>query len=333
MSHLVAERLFDGAVRVNALTTDLINRWQAEAPSELCHTSYRDEGTSKTTDEKEDLEADIANHTVEKYTEHFFPQMKLEITDVLPRCLGSVSDGTADCCSENMSAGDIKEFWKKIELPGSADDSYVCTGVKATNCFMPKKTLSEKGLDGGDWIVMNRYMQVETRDGPVWGDSVLCAVGDCDYGYIGSQMISYPGEEQTTETLAVSLAVEIIEVPVIQTQEKTRQVANTHVQHVVNTVEAEFIDKAIEIPVVAQRQISMVQTVQKSIEIPQLQYCDDVIDVPVVSVVQVPRVRVVKKTVEDPQFEIAEKTVENPDPDDSGLGHAGFTGACRGGNS
>ena len=40
-------------------------------------------------------------------------------------------------------------------------------------------------------------------------------------------MISYPSEEQTTETLAVSHAVEIIEVPVIQTQEKTRRVANT----------------------------------------------------------------------------------------------------------
>ena len=64
-------------------------------------------------------------------------------------------------------------------------------------------------------------------------------------------------------------------------RKKTRQVANTHIQHVVNTVEAEvpllqFIDKAVEIPVVAQRQISKVQTVQKSIEIPQLQYCDDV---------------------------------------------------------
>ena len=57
----------------------------------------------------------------------------------------------------------------------------------------------------------------------------------------------------------------------------------------------------------------MVQTVQKSIEIPQLLYCDEVIDVPVVSVVQVPRVCVVKKTAVDPQFEIVETTVENPE--------------------
>ena len=120
------------------------------------------------------------------------------------------------------------------------------------------------------------------------------------------------------QTPAFSIAEKAVEILVVQTQEKTRQVGNTHVQHVVNTVEAEvplsqFIDKAVEIPVVAQRQISMVQTVQKSIEIPQLQYCDEVINVPVVSVVQVPRVCVVKKTVEDPQFEIVEKTVEDPE--------------------
>ena len=126
VSHKEAERRFDGGVRVNALTTDMINRWQAEAPSKVCHTFYCDEGTSKTIEEKEDIEADIMKHTVEKYTEHFFPQMKLEIIDFLPRCLGSVSDGTANCCFENMSASGIKEFLKKIEPPGGADDSYAC---------------------------------------------------------------------------------------------------------------------------------------------------------------------------------------------------------------
>ena len=265
--------------------------------------------------------------------------MKLEITDFLPRCLGSVSDGTADCCSENMSAGDINEFWMKIELPGSADDAHVCTGVKATNCFMPKKTLSEKGLDGGDWIVMNKYMQVETRDGPVWGDSVLCVVGNCHYGCIGSQMISYPGEEQTTETLAVSLAVEIIEVPVIQTQEKTRQVANTHVQHVVNTVEVErpklvketvqekinqvtkhikipqvqFLNKVDDMLVDVQRQIPVTQTMQKAMEVPPLQYVNRVVDVPVVAPRQIsPMVQTVQKTIETQQLQCTDKVIDVP---------------------
>ena len=143
------------------------------------------------------------------------------------------------------------------------------------------------------------------------------------------------------ENPAIPLAEKIVELPVIQTEEKTRQGVNACVQHVANTVEVEkykiieetvqrmkpiiqekinqetkrikmpllqFTDKVVDNPVVAQRQISM-ETVQKSIEIPQLQHCDDVIDVPVVSVLEVPRVWVVKKTVEDPQFE----TVENPE--------------------
>ena len=127
-----------------------------------------------------------------------------------------------------------QEFWKKIEFPGGADDSYVHTGVKASNCFMPKKTLSEKGPDGGGWIVMNKYLQVETS---VWGDSVSFAVDECNYGCSGSP--SYPSDEQTIETLAVPLAAKIFEVPVIQTQGKTQQGVNTHVQHVVDTVEVE----------------------------------------------------------------------------------------------
>ena len=150
---------------------------------------------------------------------------------------------------------------------------------------------------------------------------------------------------ETIETPDISLDVKIIEVPVIRTQE-TQQLVNTHVQHVVNTVEVEkpkliketvqrkkpiiqetinqltkhidvpqvqFLDKADDMSVVVQRQISMVQTVQTRKEMPQLQYGDEVIDVPVVSVVQVPRVWVVKKTVEDPQFQIVDKTVENPE--------------------
>ena len=72
-----------------------------------------------------------------------------------------------------------QEFWKKIEFPGGADDSYVHTGVKASNCFMPKKTLSEKGPDGGGWIVMNKYLQhLEQRD-TVWQAKHVHIVQKC----------------------------------------------------------------------------------------------------------------------------------------------------------
>ena len=174
---MVAERRFNGAetgdgpvVKVEGSITKLIS---GESSSRASREAYCDE---------EDLEADIAKHIIEEYTElqkfeapetmvlivgrsvdrmteleHFFPQMKLMIIDFLPRCLGSLFDGTVDCCSENTSASDIKEFWKKIELPGGTNDSYVCTGVKATNCFMPKKTLSERGSGR---CRLDRYEQV-----------------------------------------------------------------------------------------------------------------------------------------------------------------------------
>ena len=120
---------------------------------------------------------------------------------------------------------------------------------------------------------------------------------------------------------------------------------NTHVQHVIDTVEVErptiidetmqkpiiqekinpvtkhvevslsqFTDKAMDIPVVAPRQILlMTQTVQKTIEIPQLQCIDEVIDVPAVLVVPVPQVQVSGKTVEISQLQTAEKIVDTFD--------------------
>jgi len=146
--------------------------------------------------------------------------MKLTIIDFLPRCLGPLPDVAAEYCSEYMSAVGIKEFygkkyapkeqsfWDEIEMPNKPTKEYVCIGVKASNYFMPKDTLSEKGPGGGGWIHFNEYMQVTKKPeegGAVWGDGVFFAVGDCNYGCIGSPpnwimppipKISYPGEEQ-----------------------------------------------------------------------------------------------------------------------------------------
>ena len=41
-----------------------------------------------------------------------------------------------------------EEFWKKVQLPGGADDTYVCIEAKALNCIMPKKT-STRGPHNG----------------------------------------------------------------------------------------------------------------------------------------------------------------------------------------
>ncbi|CAJ1459864.1 unnamed protein product [Effrenium voratum] len=144
----------------------------------------------------------------------------MTIIDFLPRCLGPLPDGAAEYCSEYMSATGIKEFynckydpknpefWKQIELPNGADETYVCIGVKASNYFMPKCTLSDKGPGGGGWIHFNKYLQVTKKPsegGGVWADGSIFAVGDCNYGCIGEPgnwemppvpKISYPGEEQ-----------------------------------------------------------------------------------------------------------------------------------------
>jgi len=149
--------------------------------------------------------------------EHFFPDVGLTIIDALPRVLGPLPDGAAAYCSDYMAAVGIKEFcdckydaknpefWKKIGLPNGADVEYVCIGVKASNYFMPKETLSDKGPGGGGWILFNEYMQVKTKSEAVWGDGSIFAVGDCNYGCIGEPpnwvmppvpKISYPGEEQ-----------------------------------------------------------------------------------------------------------------------------------------
>ena len=135
--------------------------------------------------------------------------------------------------------------------------------------------------------------------------------------------------EQSSETPATSLAEMIVEVPVIRTPERTQQVVNTSVQHIVDTVEVQKptiqekinqVTKHIKIPqvsdisVVAPRQIlPMTQTVQKTTEIPQLQFPDQVVDVPLAFVVLVPQMQVVPETVEISQLDVVEKSAETPE--------------------
>ena len=77
---------------------------------------------------------------------------------------------------------------------------------------------------------------------------------------------------------------------------------------------SQFIDKAVDIPVVAQRQVNVNRNVQKIKEISQLRCTGyQVVDVPVVLVVQVPEEQVVAKTVEIPRSLLSEKIVSIPE--------------------
>ena len=139
--------------------------------------------------------------------------------------------------------------------------------------------------------------------------------------------------EQDIETPAISLVEKIVEMPVIR---KTQRGVNTYIQHVVNAVEVEkhvvqekinqetkrieipplqFMDKANDILVVAQRQVPQVHVVKKTVEDPQFEIvqktvADKVVDVSVVLVVQAPQVQVSEKTVEISQLQAADKIVE-----------------------
>ena len=150
-------------------------------------------------------------------------------------------------------------------------------------------------------------------------------------------------QERTVKQInpAVPLAEKIVELPVIQTEEKTRQGVNACVQHVANAVEvekpkiieltvqrktfiiqektnrviefpqAQFLDKAGDIPVVVQRQVSTAQTVQKAMEVPLSQFTDKVVDDPVVAQRQI-SVETVQKSIETPQLQDADKVVDVP---------------------
>ena len=91
----------------------------------------------------------------------------------------------------------------------------------------------------------------------------------------------------------------VIDVPVLQIQET------------VEVPQVQFIDRAVDVPVVMQRQVPIVQKVQRTVEVPQARSTDKVMDVPVIMQGQVPAVQVVPKTV-DPQTQFIDGVVDTP---------------------
>ena len=70
------------------------------------------------------------------------------------------------------------------------------------------------------------------------------------------------------------------------------------VQKTVEVSQVQFIDKTIDVPVVRQRRVPTIQPVQKTVEKPQVQFPDRVADVPVVSRRQVPGPLIQEEIVE-----------------------------------
>jgi len=158
--------------------------------------------------------------------QYFFPKLKLTIIDGLDQCLGPLPKKAAVYCEKYMRKKKIncffstffkpdeQKFWDDIKLPNRPDKQYVCIGVKASNYFMPKETLSEKGPGGGGWVLIEKSLAVKTRENKTWsvgdrGYPRIYAIGDCNYGCVEEAgkkpgewpippipKISYPGEEQ-----------------------------------------------------------------------------------------------------------------------------------------
>eukprot|EP00403_Amphidinium_massartii_P006930 CAMPEP_0178371524 /NCGR_PEP_ID=MMETSP0689_2-20121128/870_1 /TAXON_ID=160604 /ORGANISM="Amphidinium massartii, Strain CS-259" /LENGTH=421 /DNA_ID=CAMNT_0019991395 /DNA_START=164 /DNA_END=1426 /DNA_ORIENTATION=+ len=132
---------------------------------------------------------------------HTFPRLSVTLIDTLPRCLGPLPDSAAAYCQAFMDKSGIRtvyrlkydpghvEFWNKAGLQGGSQLTYIMTGVKASNYFMPRPTLSTKGPGGGGWVLINQYLQVvsdSTRPDAQWGGGRVFAVGDCSVGYVES---------------------------------------------------------------------------------------------------------------------------------------------------
>ena len=53
------------------------------------------------------------------------------------------------------------------------------------------------------------------------------------------------------------------------------------VQRTVEMPQVQFLDPAVDVPVLLQRQVLVIRNVRKTVEVPQVQYVDEIVEVPV----------------------------------------------------
>ena len=84
------------------------------------------------------------------------------------------------------------------------------------------------------------------------------------------------------------------------------------VQKTVEVPQIQYEDQIVQVPVQKQVQVPVVQKVQKTVKVPQIQYEDEIVQVPVTKQVQVPMVQKVQKTVEVPQVQYEDQIIQVP---------------------
>ena len=253
------------------------SRLQEEASSE----AYRDEETLEDT-EKEDLEADFAEHS-----------SKLEAAVARSIDLDGEISALQSANGEDPFAG-LKGLITELisQLQREALDADTAKQSSTLESAVPSST--ESLNEGHPDKICEQFSDVVL-------DTCLTCDAKCK---IASETCVKDNMFMVTDEIndtGVSLASEIIEMPVIQTQEKTRQVTNTHVQYVVDTVEVEkskIIEETVQrMKPVIQEKISQVI---KHTDFPLLQFLSKVVDMPVVGQQQASMV--VEKTVEIPEI-------------------------------
>ena len=154
---------------------------------------------------------------------------------------------------------------KTIEIPelrcmGSVIDNPV---VQVPRAHVVEKTVEIPQFDVVEKIV--ETPEIQTSHG-IQDDTPVLLVEEkqAEASKVFSQnRVQQSSMEQTIANPAISLAEKTVEMLVTRTQEKTRHVVDTHVQHAVNAVEAEK-------PIINET----INQVTKHVEIPQLQIVD-----------------------------------------------------------
>ena len=284
------------------------------------------------------------------------PRMAERIVDVLiPLIIEEIVAIVKAIFQERISER-IREQVVDVHVPGAVEQ--VTEVPKTSNCDrtsqraveqifdVPVPEMVKQLLEVPETVSQDRIKQRTVEqivDAPV--PQVVEELAE-SFKVFSQDRIQQRAVEQIIENPADSVAEMTVEVPVIQTPERTQQLVNTHVQHVVNTVEVEkpklvkltvqrkkpiiqekinqvteqvevphvqFLTKVDDMPVVVQRQVSTDQAVQKAMEVPLLQFTDKVVDNPVVAQRQIPvMVQTIQKTTDIPQLQCIDKVIDVP---------------------
>jgi len=164
--------------------------------------------------------------------DEYFPNIKLTLCDMLPKCLGPLPEKAKDYCQAYMDRKGINckygvkfnpndpEGYKVLGI-SKPDKTYISTGFKSSCWFMPKQVMSQynpleadeiekdmrkKGPAGGGWICVDKELRVVKKNArgerelfgaDEKGHCRVYAVGDCNMvDGVPMPKISYPGEEQ-----------------------------------------------------------------------------------------------------------------------------------------